>query len=89
MSEAVARGEKTARQRLYDTIEGVLGVPPGTVVETSSPETLPSWDSLNHLNLAVAIEGEFSVTFSPQDVIDMRNVGLIQTILREYGIDAS
>ena len=86
---SVAPRSVAARQRLYDTIEGVLGVPPGTVVESSSPETLPSWDSLNHLNLAVAIEGEFNVTLTPQDVIDMRNVELMQTILREYGIDFS
>lgn len=81
-------GTKTSKDRLYETIESILGVPYGTVTEGSSPETVPSWDSLNHLNMVMAIESEFGVTFSPEDVIDMRNVGLIQTILRDYGVDA-
>jgi acyl carrier protein len=75
------------RGRLYATIESTLGVPAGTVQEDSSPETIASWDSLNHLNLVMAVESEFGISLSPQDVVDMRNVALIRTILREYGVD--
>lgn len=75
-----------ARQRLYQTIESTLGVPSGTVSPTSSPETVSSWDSLNHLNLVMALEAEFDITLSADDVLDMRTVGLIETILRERGI---
>ena len=77
----------SSRGRLYATIESTLGVPAGTLDEDSSPETIPSWDSLNHLNLVMAVESEFGISLSPQDVVDMRNVGLIRTILREYGVD--
>lgn len=80
-------GQKPAKDRLYETISGILDVPAGDVDERSSPATLLRWDSLNHLNLAVAIETEFGISLSPEDVIDMRTVGLIQTILREYGVD--
>jgi acyl carrier protein len=77
----------TAKRRLYEAIESTLGVPAGTVNEQSSPETVPSWDSLNHLNLVMAVESEFGIALSPQDALDMRTVGLIQAILREYGVD--
>ena len=81
------RPAASSRGRLYSAIESTLGVPAGTVDEHSSPETIPSWDSLNHLNLVMAVESEFAISLSPQDVVDMRNVGLIETILREYGVD--
>ena len=80
-------GTGMLRERLYAAIGATLGVPSGTIDENSSPETLPSWDSLNHLNLVMAVEGEFGSALTPQDALDMRTVGLIQTILREYGVD--
>jgi acyl carrier protein len=78
-----------SRQRLHGVIAMTLGVPPETISLSSSPETLPQWDSLNHLNLVLAIESEFGVSLSPEDVLDMRTVELMETILREYGVEQS
>jgi acyl carrier protein len=80
-------GHQPGRQRLYATIGAVLDAAPESLDGQSSPDTLPRWDSLNHLNLAVAIETEFGVSLSPQDVLDMRSVELIETILRDHGVD--
>jgi acyl carrier protein len=88
MSDTNATTPALLRTRLYATIETTLGVAPGTVNDESSPESIASWDSLNHLNLVMAVESEFGISLTPQDVIDMRNVGLIRTILREYGVNA-
>jgi len=76
----------TATDRLYCTIADVLAVPPDSLAEESAPDTIPSWDSLNHLNLIMALESEFSINLSIDDALDMRNIGLIRTILREYGV---
>lgn len=34
----------------------------------SSPETVASWDSLQHLNLIVALEQAFGVEFTPEEI---------------------
>lgn len=73
--------------RLYQTVQDTLGVPASLLSEDASPATVPAWDSLNHLNLVMALEGEFAVSFSADDVLDMRTIGLIRTILRERGVD--
>lgn len=73
--------------RLYRTIAEVLDVAPDSLSEESSPDTIPSWDSLNHLNLVMALESEFAVSLSAEDALDMRNVALIRTILREYAVE--
>ena len=49
---------------------------------------LSAWDSLNHLNLVMAIEEEFKVSLSPDDTLDMRDVGQIRAILRTHGVEA-
>lgn len=71
--------------RLYRTIGQVLGVPAGSLSEESSPDSLESWDSLHHLNLVMALESEFGVSLTAEDVVDMRSVALIRVILRQYG----
>ena len=53
--------------RLYQTIAVVLGTDPETLSEESAPETLDSWDSLNHLNLVMALESEYEISLSPED----------------------
>lgn len=73
--------------RLHRTLQAVLNVPAEALSDDASPDTIPTWDSLNHLNLVVALEAEFGVSLSAQDVLDLRNVGLIRTVLRDHGID--
>jgi acyl carrier protein len=82
-------GDRSLRQRLYETLAGVFNVPAEALDDSSSPETIETWDSLNHLNLVMAIETEFGLTLSPEDTLDMRNVALIETILRDRGVDVS
>jgi acyl carrier protein len=76
-----------AADRLYRTLADVFGTHPDTLSDTSSPDTVSAWDSLNHLNLVMALESEFAIRLSPDDAVDMRNIGLIRTILREQGVD--
>ena len=73
--------------RLYNTLAAVLGIDRRDLSEESSPDTIQNWDSLNHLNIILAVEGEFGVGLSPDDAMEMRNVGLIRSILRGHGVE--
>jgi len=77
----------SVEDRLYQTIAEVLGVVPSALSEESSPETIASWDSLNHLNLVMALESEFKIALPVEDALEMRNVALIQTLLRKHGVE--
>ena len=56
--------------------------------EESSPDTVQSWDSLNHLNIILAMEQEFGIELSVEDAMNMVNVGRIREMLRAYGVEA-
>ncbi|MAE09441.1 MAG: hypothetical protein CL661_11890 [Bacteroidetes bacterium] len=45
--------------------------------DNTSPDTLESWDSLKHMNLIIALEEEFLVDLSDEDIIEMINYKLI------------
>jgi acyl carrier protein len=61
----------------------VLGVPFDQVTAASSRDTLPSWDSLAHVNLVLALEQRFGVQFLPEEMMEMLNIDLVAMILSE------
>jgi acyl carrier protein len=76
----------TVKDRVARVVSDVLNVPASEVVESSSSDTLANWDSIAHISLVLALEGEFSVAFSDDDVAEMLSVGRILTILRDKGV---
>jgi acyl carrier protein len=73
--------------RLRQTVGEVLGVDPYLLSDESSPATITSWDSLGHLNLVMALEQEFEINLSADEVLAMRSLGSIRHILLRYGVE--
>lgn len=61
----------------------VLGIDATKITEDASPDTIDEWDSLKHMNLVLALEEEFDVVFSDEQIIDMLNYKLICVVVRE------
>ena len=53
----------------------LFGVPVEQITAASSPQTLENWDSIQHLNLVLAVEEKFGVQLSPEEIEEMKNVG--------------
>jgi acyl carrier protein len=64
--------------RLRGVIAGVFPVEPGALTDADSPQTIAEWDSVGHLNLVLAIEAEFGVQFSPDEMAELTSVGAIR-----------
>ena len=54
-----------------------------TVTETTTADDIEDWDSLEHINLILAIEERFNVKFNMGEVTGMKNVGEMVDILME------
>lgn len=61
----------------------IFGVPAGKITADSSPETIENWDSMQHLNLVLAIEEKFGVQLAPEDIEQMKTVGLAATLVEK------
>lgn len=72
-------------QEVFDRVRAmcadVLQVPPTDIRAESSPENLEAWDSVQHLNLVLALEQEFGVPFDPEDIDQMKTVGAISALV--------
>jgi acyl carrier protein len=75
--------------RIRTIVSRVFGVPLAEVTDDTSPDSIAGWDSLNHINLMLALEAEFGVSLSPDDTMEMLSVGLIRSVLTEYGVQDS
>ncbi len=54
-----------------------------TVGETTTAADIEDWDSLEHINLVVAVERYFSMKFSMGEVTGMKDVGAMADIIEE------
>jgi acyl carrier protein len=52
----------------------VLGVSPKSLSPDSGPETIESWDSVQHLNMVLAIEQQFDLQFDPEEIDAMKTL---------------
>lgn len=77
-----------ADRPLFEVIARALNVPPASISDASSPDTLRRWDSLRHLDLMNAIEDAYSVRFSTAEIMKARSVGDIRRLLHEKGVEA-
>jgi acyl carrier protein len=43
--------------------------------DSMTAKDVEEWDSLNHINLIVAVEGKFGIRFTTKEVSNLANVG--------------
>ena len=51
--------------------------------QNSSPSTIVNWDSIGNLNLVTALEEEFEIIFTDDQIIEMLNFKLVCLITEE------
>ena len=47
----------------------------------SSPEQVETWDSVQHLNLVLALEAKYGIEFGPEEMDRMKTLGDIATLV--------
>ena len=73
-------------ERLKEIMAQVFDVPNESINNDSSPDTIENWDSVNHMNLVLALEQAFGISFEPDEIIEMMNFELVLVILRDKEI---
>jgi acyl carrier protein len=61
----------------------LLTVDVNAIDSEASMDTIPTWDSLRHMNLVLALEEEFKVTIPDEDAGNITSYKLIKLVLEE------
>jgi acyl carrier protein len=75
-------------ERVRGIAADVLQVNQGVLSAESSPQSVESWDSVQHLNLVLALEEQFGVQFEPDEMDGMKSIGAIAGLLTAKGASA-
>lgn len=76
-----------AEAKLKQVLSDVFGVDASAINDEASVDTIKKWDSLNHLNLVLALEEQFKVSFTEDQVVEMLNYPLVKAVLQEHGVE--
>jgi acyl carrier protein len=77
MDETIERLQKVFRD-VFDNDELVI------TPETTAAD-IDDWDSINHVNLVLAVEREFKVRLSSSKIAGLKNVGELANLLKTAG----
>lgn len=72
--------------RLLGVMSDVLGVPRSELSVDTTADSVSTWDSINILNMAMALESEFKLSLTPEEIAEMLSVRLILEILKGKGV---
>lgn len=68
-------------RHVQSIVADVFAIPLEQITLESSPDTIASWDSLQHLNLVLAIERELNIQFTPEEIEQLSSVESITVLL--------
>lgn len=76
-------GEVEIRNRVQKVFRDVFEDAELIVSEKTTAADIPTWDSLTHISLILALEEEFKIEFTSLEVTSMSCVGDLFVLLKE------
>ncbi|HEY2586177.1 MAG TPA: acyl carrier protein [Tepidisphaeraceae bacterium] len=62
-------------QQVRQIAADIFNLPVEQITDQTSPQTLADWDSVEQLNLVLAMEARFGVQLDPQEIEQIRTIG--------------
>ena len=73
-------------ERLRALIAEILDMRPADIAADMARESTTQWDSLSHLRLMTALEDEFGVSLTMDEIAAVRTPRQLQTIIDAQGV---
>jgi acyl carrier protein len=74
--------EQDIQRAVRQVMADVLDLDPGAITDETSVENTPRWDSANHIQLVLALEEEFSISFDVAELESMVSFGAVMRTLQ-------
>jgi len=70
-------------EKLNTIFKDVLDIEEVELINETTAEDVENWDSLSHINLIVAIEKNFNISFTTREAKSFSNVGEMVQLISE------
>lgn len=69
------------KNQIKNVMSAVFEMNPGDILDSDTSSTIESWDSLNHMNLIVALEEEFNIRFEDEEIVELTSFVKIEELI--------
>ena len=76
-------------EKVQEVFQEVFGKRDLRIFPEMTAKQVANWDSFNHINLIIALEEAFGISFATEEMAEMANVGDLIKILQKKGHDVS
>jgi acyl carrier protein len=70
-------------EKLVEIVAELFDLDPAAVDDALTPEDVELWDSMNHLRLVSAVEEEFQIKLSMQEIESIHNLGALRALIEQ------
>ena len=71
-------------KKILNVVADIFEVPINQINNELSLNSIKQWDSVNHLKLMIALEEEFEIQFTKDDIESMVNLSIIESTVSSY-----
>ena len=71
-------------EKILNVVADIFEVPISQINNELSLNSIKQWDSVNHLKLMIALEEEFEIKFTKDDIESMINLSIIESTVSSY-----
>jgi acyl carrier protein len=70
-------------EKLVEIVAELFELDPAAVDDALTPEDVELWDSMNHLRLVSAVEEEFRIKLSMQEIESIRSLAVLRALIEQ------
>jgi acyl carrier protein len=67
-----------------EIVAELFDLEPAAVDDALTPEDVELWDSMNHLRLVSAVEQEFQIKLSMQEIESIRSLAVLRALVEQH-----
>ena len=72
------------KDELRKILAEAIELKPDEIDDASSPETTPEWDSFAHMNMVAAIEKNYGISLTLDEVVEIQSLNkIVEVVLRK------
>jgi acyl carrier protein len=72
--------------KLKEVFKNIFQIEISSINDETSVDTVEKWDSLKHLNLVLALEEAFNITFTEEESVEIMSYPLVKAVLSDHGV---
>jgi len=73
----------SVESQVKQIVADVLNLPLAQITPQTSPQSVDAWDSVQHLNLVLALEQALGIQFDPEEIEKMQSVESITAVVSQ------